>query len=345
MPVKYTEIAKIIGLQFFLPADKGIDWNMATAIAIETAQKDQIKSSDYTDLYLDIIDVLDPLIEDTTGYKRKKHIPLVYNRADWIITTVESVKTMFGQLIEEYWNIIQSQKDYPNLAKKTTKGIITSEIGLLIGYLSNKVLAQYDLLIPENQDAMLYFIEENIQARQKMLEVDGGIFRFWITMHELAHKYQFENNPWIKQYYFDLLDETKKIIHSPIKNRLPQKNMTLILTPSNWEIISKVQAFMSVIEGYADYVMHTAAKRLPDYESIAPVFERKKTGGLLKDIFEKILGFDLKINQYKTGYRFISSVAQMQGFQFIQENLKDRHSLPTLKEIAEPGLWVKRISS
>lgn len=344
---KIKNIAKTFGYQLLLPAEKGIDWDIAVAIAMEIAQKQPLISGEYEEIYNEIICIVDPILEEITQYEAKKHIPLVFDRNEWIVTTVESMKTMFKDIIDEYWenlenNLESSQKR--NFVKKITKSTITSEIGLLIGYLSNKVLAQYDMLVPERKDSYLYFIEPNIQMRQKQLGLESSLFRFWITLHELAHKYQFDNNPWIKQYYFKLIEAAKEVINKPEKEN-NKASFGLFLTSSNRELISKIQAFMSLIEGYADFIMFTAAKRLPDYERTAPIFLNRKSGGPVKEVFNKMLGFDLKLNQYKTGYRFVSAVTNAYGISFLHNNLKDGRSLPTLQEITEPELWIKRVAN
>ncbi len=244
---KTLNLTKTIGIQFFLPAEKGIDWDIATGIALEAAEQDKNNYKQYQEIYEEIIHILDPVLTDMLKFEPNTHIPLVYNRESWIITTIESIKQIFGEIIDEYWNILEDsieKSPTSSITKKTTKSTITAEIGLLTGYLSNKVLAQYDLLIPNGQNDFLYFIEPNIQKRQQQLGVDGATFRFWITLHELAHKYQFEQNPWIKNYYFSLIEESKKIMHQPVQNKSSKDSMTMILSPSNLQLITKIQAFM-----------------------------------------------------------------------------------------------------
>lgn len=348
---KIQNFSKTFALQLFLPADSGIDWDIATGIAMDIADAGGFDSSQYAEIYSQIIDILDPIIEETTGCEAKKHVPLVLNRHEWIITTIESVKRMFGEVIDEYWKNLQEnlKGSYKGIVvKKSVKSTLTAEMGLLIGYISGKVLAQYDLIIPEKQNACLYFIEPNIALRRQQLGADLSTFRFWITLHELAHKFQFDNNPWIRKYYFDLLDETKKIIKEPVKNKSSAgiNNISLLMNPKNRNLIEKIQAFMSIVEGYADFIMFTAAKYLPDYEQTAPIFQKKKSNdGILKEIFNKMLGLDMKLDQYRMGYQFISSVAQAHSLSFFQENLKDGNSVPTLNEINKPELWVKRVTS
>ena len=98
---------------------------------------------------------------------------------------------------------------------------------------------------------------------------------------------------------------------------------TLIVGPERRAALDAMQAFMAVLEGYAEHVMDAVgAEVLPDLPQLRGALDRRRRdrSGLLR-IFEKLIGMDLKLRQYEQGKKFCDAVV---------EGRRDRRAQPRL---------------
>ncbi|MEZ5270273.1 MAG: zinc-dependent metalloprotease [Microthrixaceae bacterium] len=84
-----------------------------------------------------------------------------------------------------------------------------AELGALLGWMSSKVLGQYDLLVlededPEDQD-VVHMSVTNILALEKRHSFPPEQFRMWVALHEVTHRPQFTGVPWLRQHFLDLV--------------------------------------------------------------------------------------------------------------------------------------------
>ncbi|MDH3300382.1 MAG: zinc-dependent metalloprotease, partial [Acidimicrobiia bacterium] len=80
-----------------------------------------------------------------------------------------------------------------------------AEVGALLGWMSGRVLGQYDLLIvederPEDQD-WVYYVGPNIAGLEQRFGFEPREFRLWIAIHECTHRAQFTGVPWLRPYF------------------------------------------------------------------------------------------------------------------------------------------------
>ncbi len=81
------------------------------------------------------------------------------------------------------------------------------QVGLLLAYLSGKVLGQYELFLPptraERRDGRLTLVAPNIVAAERQLDADPRDFRLWVCVHEVTHRTQFTAVPWLREHVQD----------------------------------------------------------------------------------------------------------------------------------------------
>ena len=77
--------------------------------------------------------------------------------------------------------------------------IAAAELGAALGWMSRRVLGQYDLLLAEDEDRdeqdFVYYVGPNILAIEKKFAFDPKQFRLWLALHELTHRSQFTGVP------------------------------------------------------------------------------------------------------------------------------------------------------
>ncbi len=83
-------------------------------------------------------------------------------------------------------------------------------MGLVLGWLSTRVLGQYDLLLTEeaieDQD-VVYFVGPNVVALEQQHGFDPREFRLWLALHEVTHRCQFTAIPWMRDYFVSLVED------------------------------------------------------------------------------------------------------------------------------------------
>ena len=117
------------------------------------------------------------------------------------------------------------------------------------------------------------------------------------------------------------------------------------MNPEQKRLFQKLQALMSVIEGYSNYIMNAVGARLlPSYEYIKQrIEERAAQRGPAEQLLIRITGLALKMEQYRMGEAFINAVAAERGVSFANLVWAGPDYLPTLDELRNHGDWIARV--
>ncbi len=117
-----------------------------------------------------------------------------------------------------------------------------------------------------------------------------------------------------------------------------------IMTPEQRALFQKMQALMCIIEGYSNHVMNAVGRELlPNYERIARRFEaRQRQRTTAEQLFARMTGLNLKMEQYRLGEIFIDTIAKERGHDVARTVWDGPESLPTMEEIRQPALWLTR---
>ena len=118
-----------------------------------------------------------------------------------------------------------------------------------------------------------------------------------------------------------------------------------VQTPEQREILDRITALMSLLEGHADFVMDGVGPAvIPSVAEIRSKFQRRrKETGRVEAVVRRLLGIDAKMRQYRDGERFVRAAvgeAGMTGFNRIWESPTN---LPSKDELAAPRDWVARV--
>ena len=91
--------------------------------------------------------------------------------------------------------------------------------------------------------------------------------------------------------------------------------LRLTLGEDRWQLVERMQATMSLIEGHAEHTMDAVgAEVLPSLARLrAAMNRRRENRGLPWRVLERLLGLELKLRQYETGRRFCDAVVAAGG--------------------------------
>ena len=108
--------------------------------------------------------------------------------------------------------------------------------------------------------------------------------------------------------------------------------------------LARIQAFMAAAEGYGDHVMQTlGAELLGSFPRIEEAMKRYREGEPGDPVFERLLGVDMKREQYRKGRAFCEVVVEQSDEAILARMWESAGTVPSLPELEEPRLWLARI--
>ena len=287
-----------------------------------------------------------------TGMTPQRAIPppQAVDRPRWLEINHTGMKAMLDPL--------GAKLDKPGLASAVGSVFVGAEIGALTGYLAQRVLGQYELvLLDPTAPERLLMVAPNLREAATRLEVDEADLVAWVCVHEVTHAVQFTAVPWLRDHLaghlrqllesVDVKIDPLQLLKQPSLERLKQGGLvTLVAGPERMAIIDSVQATMAVIEGHAEHVMDAVGEEiLPSLDELRTALDRRRREKRPAQVlFEKLLGLEMKMKQYELGRAFCDHVVDAGGIQALNRVWSDPGSLPTLGEIEAPDLWLERTS-
>jgi len=85
------------------------------------------------------------------------------------------------------------------------------------------------------------------------------------------------------------------------------------------------------------------AAAVPTLPSIRAVFEQHRDQGGFSGVVAKLFGLNLKRDQYRDGAAFCQAVIAEAGVDVLNRAFAGPEALPSLAEIHDPQLWLRRI--
>jgi coenzyme F420 biosynthesis associated uncharacterized protein len=191
----------------------------------------------------------------------------------------------------------------------------------------------------------LYLVEPNIAQWEAEAEVPGEDLRRWLILHESTHAWQFQAHPWLVTHLNGALEELLAV--ATHRRQGPARLISLTVgLPSQWATVRRLQATMSLIEGYSNLVMGLAGRRmLASYDALDAAYrKRSEQKSPLEVLFWKLTGLDLKLEQYRSGEAFSRAVYDAHGMRVLNLAWEMEANLPRPEELARPEKWVARVT-
>ena len=240
---------------------------------------------------------------------------------------------------------------------------IAAEAGLVVGYMSQRVLGQFELsLIQPEAPTRLLFVAPNLVKAMRELDAERDPFIDWIVLHELTHVVQFTAVPWLRDHlgkllraYLDTVDvqikagaagglPTMPNIQDLIARFRDGGLIALIQTREQRDLMDKLQPVMAVLEGYSEHVMDAlGATLVPGYAKLRDAMDRRRRSRSAPErLLQKLLGLDLKMRQYEQGKRFCDAVVDEVGIGGLNAVWQAPEQMPTPAELDDPAAWIRR---
>lgn len=304
---------------------------------------------------------------------------LVVDRAGWVRANVAGFRELLRPLLDK---MQERRSGAPGGAVLGAVGgkVTGVELGMLLSFLASRVLGQYETFAPDTRDlpagdpgpdgrggGRLLLVAPNIVHVERELEVDPHDFRLWVCLHEETHRTQFTGVPWLRDHLeseiqaflaetdvdpMTVLERLREAAQSLAGARPEGEDdegrsfVEVVQTPAQREILGRLTAVMSLLEGHADFVMDGVGPDVvPSVAEIREKFQQRRARGAsrLDLALRKLLGLDAKLRQYRDGERFVRAVVEEVGMDGFNRVWTSPNTLPTKAEIASPADWVARV--
>jgi coenzyme F420 biosynthesis associated uncharacterized protein len=285
------------------------------------------------------------------------------DRAGWVRANIASFQRLMRPITDRLG---------PRLADSPLatvgRAVTGVQIGSLLGWMSTRVLGQYDLLLveeenPHDQD-LVYYVGPNILALEKRFGFPPREFRLWLALHEVTHRTQFTGVAWMRPHFLGLVDKSLSVVDPDPRrlldaigraieivrdgrNPLSDGILALIATPEQRATLDEVQALMSLLEGHGDVTMDRAGGgRVPSSDRFSQILRQRRAEqrGAVK-LLQQAIGLEAKLRQYEQGERFIRMVEEAGGRELFARVWEGPENLPSADEIREPARWVERMGA
>jgi coenzyme F420 biosynthesis associated uncharacterized protein len=122
--------------------------------------------------------------------------------------------------------------------------------------------------------------------------------------------------------------------------------VALIQTREQRAVMARLQSAMAVIEGYSEHVMDALGERLiPELPALREAMDRRRHGRSAPErVVERLLGLDLKLQQYEQGKAFSDAVVAEGGIEALNLVWTAPAALPDERELRRPALWLRRVA-
>ncbi|MCL4314067.1 MAG: zinc-dependent metalloprotease [Actinobacteria bacterium] len=285
----------------------------------------------------------------------------VIDRPSWVRANLASFEKVLSPMLTQ-----ANRTKLPEPVATAARMMAGAELGLALGWMSSRVLGQYDMLVAD-RDALasrdaIYYIGPNIVSLEQRFSFPPRQFRLWLALHEVTHRYQFLTVPWLADYFFSLVSESFKAvtmdrnqvlegIKRSITELLAGNNpiattglIGIVVGPEQRLTIERLQALMSLLEGYGDVVMNQAGENIPAASFFDKVLkERRYSARGLMRLVQQLTGLETKLKQYEQGERFVREVLEHGGNTLLAKVWEAPEHLPTLAELLQPSQWIERI--
>jgi len=366
-------------IQRVLSSSSGpVNWELARQVGIASASwgtEDPGPSEEDRRGFGEAVRVAELQVAEFTGLQPPSDVARVeaVRRGQWVAANIEGLRTLLEPGAAKVAEAItaaqreampeQAPAGVAQLLDQLSPLLLGAQVGTVLGTLAQQVLGQYDVAVPRPGGAgTLLFVVPNIERFEKDWSLDPTEFRTWIAIHEVTHRFEF-GQPWAQPRFRELIDDflsTLTLDVDELQQRIGsfdpsnpegmqemfagQDNLFGTVMDDEQRLkLGRIQAFMTAAEGYGDHVMHAlGAQMLGSYRRIDEAMRRYRESERVDPVFERLLGIEVKREQYRMGRAFCDTVVELTDEATLSRMWDSAEALPSMPELEEPRLWLAR---
>ncbi len=312
-----------------------------------------------------------PRVAAYTGLVPETPIPVgeSIDRAAWARAGITNLRDLSAELEKKINAGLSLPGPLNGVVRAVAGRAAGAEAGAAVGLMARRVLGQFDISLGESQRMpRLFLVETNLEATHRELGGHAAVFLEWIVLHETTHALQFGGVPWLRDHIASTLREliesssngidgarlgalARRLVTSDpretVRKLLRGEAARMLAGPEQAALLDRLQAVMAVIEGYAEHTMDRAAPgREADLAELrARLDERRQSRAGLGVAIARLLGLEMKMQQYRLGKAFCDGVVEKAGLDCLNLVWSSAEAMPTADELESPAAWIERVGT
>lgn len=299
----------------------------------------------------------------------------VANHVDWALRTLNDYQHLLEKLAAALSSASSSQEDaleeygeqnpMKEMEAFLMPVLLGMQVGGMVGHLSRRSFAQYDLPVPRSSVEVAQFIPANINAFADDWSIPRDELTLYIALEELT-RLSVLQRPHVRERFSQLIaqyvagfrpdlaglqDSLTGLDMSdpsqmPAALTDPSAILSAIQTPEQAQILAQLNALVAAFVGYVDHVVETIA---PTLSGMAPAIAEATRRRRVEEsegsrLVERLFGIELAQSQFDRGQAFVKGILErVEDSAELEKLWISERELPTPNEIEAPGLWLARI--
>ncbi len=249
-----------------------------------------------------------------------------------------------------------------------TPVILGVQAGTMIGFMSHRVLGQFDTGLPALDHDSLFLVVPNVEAFARDHDIEAHQIRMWAVLREVTN-HAILNIEWVRGFFIKTISdfyETVEFDPSGLMDMLgglqdpsslgdPSALEGLVDEPGGLArmlgsshdpvALEPIQAFLAFVEGFGDYAVRAAAADLmPQLGEIeAAVRLRRSEPNEAEQFLQQLLGLSVDRHRAADAGEFCSDVERRWGAETLERLWDEPDKLPRLAELTDPVGWAARV--
>jgi len=242
--------------------------------------------------------------------------------------------------------------------------LLGMQAGTMIGFMSQRILGQFDSGIPAMDHEQPYLVVPNVAQFSFENSFDDRQVRLWAAMHEMAF-HRLMAIEWLRGHFVSLITsfyDTVEFDVSGLMGRLgnledPAQMDALLSAEGESGVppllrgdadpdrLAAVQAFIAFVEGYGDHLVRAAgAQLMHDLDHIEAAYSlRRSEPDQAEQFLQQMAGLELQRHRASDAAAFCVEVKHRWGEDALARVWEEPDRLPTRDELTDPVGWAARV--
>jgi putative hydrolase len=246
--------------------------------------------------------------------------------------------------------------------------ILGVQAGTMIGFMSHRVLGQFDTGLPALDHDKMFLVVPNIESFARDHGIDAHQIRMWAVLREVTH-HAILNVEWVRGHFVAAIEAfyaTVEFDPSKLMDMMSGlQDMSRLQDPEALEglvdepgglarllgsshdpaTLPPIQAFLAFLEGFGDYAVRAAATDvIPQLNEIERAVRlRRSEPNEAEQFLQQLLGLRIDRHRAEDAASFCGEVDRRWGAETLQRLWEDPSQLPHLEELTDPVGWAARV--
>jgi putative hydrolase len=285
------------------------------------------------------------------------------DRTAWVDANQQAYRYLMEPMAEKLGSTqLDAESPLAAMMQPMAPAILGMQAGTMIGFMSHRVLGQFDAGLPPLDVERSILVVPNVEAFAADHGIDRRQVRLWATLHEMVHQAVMSLDSvsdhiteTIDRFFAGVEIDTSGLMNTLSDLQDPEQLESSLAAPGGMASLlgatsrpedgADIQAIVAFLEGYGDYAVRlAAADLLPDLTRIEEANGLRRTEPTQAEQFlQQILGLELNRHQAGVGTDFCVEVVRRWGDAALQRIWQEPRNMPRRDELSDPVGWAARV--